>query len=191
MIARHPSRAYYLGKFLQRHRTAASLGAIAFVSLVAGIAVAVKQTAAARRERDRATAALTQARQALHESEETTSFLAGLFDVDVPAPGSASPGTTQRADRARHRTGRAARGPSHRAGPDARGNGPHLPERGTDSRTRSWRTNDRSRCAAPTAPVKARRRRRRCSTGQHPARASGAMLLPIRRRGKRFAFTRN
>ena len=95
VLARHPSRAYYLGKFLRRHRTAASLGAIAFLSLVAGIAVAVKQTAAARRERDRATAALTQARQALRESEETTSFLAGLFDVDVPAPGIAPPGTTQ------------------------------------------------------------------------------------------------
>jgi serine/threonine-protein kinase len=95
VLARHPSQAYYLGKFLRRHRTAASLGAIAFLSLVAGIAVAVKQTAAARRERDRATAALTQARQALHESDETTSFLAGLFDVDVPAPGSAPAGTTQ------------------------------------------------------------------------------------------------
>jgi eukaryotic-like serine/threonine-protein kinase len=93
--ARHPSRAYYLGKFLRRHRTAASLGAIAFLSLVAGIAVAVKQTAAARRERDRATTALAQAQQALRESEETTSFLAGLFDVDVPAPGSATPGTTK------------------------------------------------------------------------------------------------
>jgi serine/threonine-protein kinase len=95
VLARHPSRAYYLGKFLHRHRTAASLGAIAVLSLVAGTAVAVKQTAAARRERDRATAALTQARQALHESEETTSFLAGLFDVDVPALGSAAPGTTE------------------------------------------------------------------------------------------------
>ena len=95
VLARHPSRAYYLGKFLRRHRTAATLGAIAFLSLVAGIAVAVRQTAAARRERDRATAALTQARQALYESEQTTSFLAGLFDVDVPTLGGATPGTTQ------------------------------------------------------------------------------------------------
>jgi serine/threonine-protein kinase len=95
VVARHPSRAYYLGKFLRRHRTAVTLGAIAFLSLVAGIAVAVKQTAAARRERDRATAALTQARQALHESDETTNFLAGLFDVDVPTPGRTAPGTTQ------------------------------------------------------------------------------------------------
>jgi serine/threonine-protein kinase len=95
VLARHPSRAYYLGKFLKRHRTAASLGAIAFLSLVAGTAVAVRQTAAARRERDRATAALAHARQALHESDETTNFLAGLFDVDVPAPGRVAPGTTQ------------------------------------------------------------------------------------------------
>jgi serine/threonine-protein kinase len=95
VLARHPSRAYYLGKFLRRHRTAASLGAIAVLSLVAGTAVAVNQTAAERSERDRATAALTQARQALRESEETTSFLAGLFDVDVPAPGSAGSGTTE------------------------------------------------------------------------------------------------
>jgi len=95
VLARPPSRAYYLGKFLRRHRTAASLGAIAFLSLVAGIAVAVRQTTAARRERDRATAALTQARQALRESEETTSFLAGLFDVDVPTLGKAPSGTTQ------------------------------------------------------------------------------------------------
>ncbi len=95
VLARHPSRAYYLGKFLRRHRAAVSLGAIAFLSLVAGIAVAVKQTAAARRERDRATAALTQARQALHESDETTNFLAGLFDVDVPVPANVPPGTTQ------------------------------------------------------------------------------------------------
>ncbi|HEX5076973.1 MAG TPA: serine/threonine-protein kinase [Gemmatimonadaceae bacterium] len=95
VIARHPSRAYYLGKFLGRHRTAASLGTIAVLSLVASTAVAIKQTATARRERDRATAALTQARQALHESDETTSFLAGLFDVNVPAPGGAPPGTTE------------------------------------------------------------------------------------------------
>jgi serine/threonine-protein kinase len=95
VLARHPSRAYYLGKFLKRHRTAVSLGVIAALSLVAGTGVAVKQTAAARHERDRATAALTQSRQALRESEETTSFLAGLFDVNVPAPGSAAPGTTE------------------------------------------------------------------------------------------------
>ena len=95
VVARHPSRAYYLSKFLRRHRTAASLGTIAVLSLVASTAVAVKQTATARRERDRATAALTQARQALRESDETTSFLAGLFDVNVPAPGGAAPGTTE------------------------------------------------------------------------------------------------
>jgi eukaryotic-like serine/threonine-protein kinase len=95
VLARHPSRAYYLGKLLRRHRTSASLGAIAMVSLLTSTAVAIRQTAMARRERDRATAALTQARQALHESEETTSFLAGLFDVDVPAPGSNAPGTTE------------------------------------------------------------------------------------------------
>jgi serine/threonine-protein kinase len=95
VLARHPSRAYYLGKFLRRHRTAASLGAIAVISLVASTAVAIEQSATARRERDRATAALTQARQALSESDETTSFLAGLFDVDVPAPGNAAPGTAE------------------------------------------------------------------------------------------------
>jgi len=94
VLARHPSRAYYLGKLLRRHRTSASLGTIAVLSLLASTAVAVKQTVVARRERDRATAALTDARQALHESEETTSFLASLFDVDVPAPGNNTPGTT-------------------------------------------------------------------------------------------------
>jgi serine/threonine-protein kinase len=93
VLARHQSRAYYVGKFLRRHRTAASLGAVAALSLVASTAVAVKQTATARRERDRATAALTHAKQALYESDETTSFLAGLFDVNVPAPGGAPPGT--------------------------------------------------------------------------------------------------
>ena len=93
--ARHPSRAYYLGKFLRRHRTAASLGAIAVLSLVASTAVAVNQSAMARRERDRATVALTQARQALSESDETTSFLAGLFDANVRAPGNTTPGTTE------------------------------------------------------------------------------------------------
>ena len=95
VLARRPSRAYYLGKFLRRHRTAASLGAIAALSLVVGSAVAIRQTAVARRERDRASAALTQSRQALRESDETTSFLAGLFDMDVPAPGGAAPGTTE------------------------------------------------------------------------------------------------
>ena len=95
VLARHQSRAYYIGKFLRRHRTAASLGAIAASSLVASTAVAIKQTATARRERDRATAALTQARQALRESDETTGFLAGLFDANVPAPGSAPAGTTE------------------------------------------------------------------------------------------------
>jgi len=95
VLARHPSRAYYLGKFLRRHRTAASLGAIAALSLVVGTAVAIRQTAAERRARDRASAALTQAQQALRESDETTSFLAGLFDINVPAPGGAAPGTTE------------------------------------------------------------------------------------------------
>ena len=95
VVARHPSRAYYLGKFLRRHRTGASLGAIAALSLIASTGVAIRQTATARRERDRATAALTQARQALYESDQTTSFLAGLFDVNVPAPGGAPPGTTE------------------------------------------------------------------------------------------------
>ncbi|HEV8217805.1 MAG TPA: serine/threonine-protein kinase, partial [Gemmatimonadaceae bacterium] len=94
VLARHPSRAYYLGKFLRRHRTSVSLGAIAGLSLVASTAVAVKQTATSRRERDRATAALTQSRQALRESQETTDFLAGLFDVNVPATRSGIPGTT-------------------------------------------------------------------------------------------------
>jgi serine/threonine protein kinase len=94
VLARHQSRTYYIGKFLRRHRTAATLGAIAVLALVASTAVAVKQTATARRERDRATAALTQARQALRESDETTGFLAGLFDANVPAPGSAPAGTT-------------------------------------------------------------------------------------------------
>ena len=95
VLARHPSRAYYLGKFLRRHRAASSLGAIAVISLVVSTAVAIEQTAMARRERDRATAALTQARQALNESDETTSFLAGLFDANVPAPGHTTPGTTE------------------------------------------------------------------------------------------------
>jgi serine/threonine protein kinase len=94
VLARHQSRTYYVGKFLRRHRTAATLGAIAVLALVASTAVAVKQTATARRERDRATAALIQARQALRESDETTGFLAGLFDATVPAPGSAPAGTT-------------------------------------------------------------------------------------------------
>lgn len=95
VLARHPSRAYYIGKFFRRHRTAASLGAIAVLSLVASTAIAIKQTATVRRARDRATAALAQAQQALRESDETTGFLAGLFDVNVPAPGSAPAGTTE------------------------------------------------------------------------------------------------
>jgi serine/threonine-protein kinase len=94
VCARHPSRAYNLGKFLRRHRTAAGLGAIAAMSLIASTAVAVEQTATARRERDRATTALAQSRQALRESDETTNFLAGLFDVNVPAPGNARRGST-------------------------------------------------------------------------------------------------
>ena len=88
VLARRPGKAYYLGKFLRRHRTAATLGAVAAVSLIVGTAVAVKQSAAA-------SAALLQSRQALHESEETANFLAGLFDVNVPAPGDAPPGTVE------------------------------------------------------------------------------------------------
>ena len=88
VLARRPGKAYYLGKFLRRHRTAATLGAVAVVSLVAGTAVALKQSSAA-------SAALLQSRQALHESEETTDFLAGLFDVNVPAPTGALPGTAE------------------------------------------------------------------------------------------------
>ena len=72
--------AYRTGKFVRRHRTLVTLGAIAAVSLVGGIATTIWQARIAREERDIATTAL-------RRSEDVTSFLVGLFEASDPRGG--------------------------------------------------------------------------------------------------------
>ena len=78
VVAHHATRWYRTQKFLSRHRVQAVAAALVATSLVGGTTVAVRQAAAARRERDRA-------EQALAQSREVTDFLVRLFRTQAPA----------------------------------------------------------------------------------------------------------
>ncbi len=76
--AQRGSGWYRARKLARRHWLAASALGIALVSVIAGGAVAWRQSVAAHRERDRA-------QQALVESQRISEFLIGLFEVNDPA----------------------------------------------------------------------------------------------------------
>jgi serine/threonine-protein kinase len=77
VLAHHATRWYRARKFLGRHRAQAVLAAVLGVALVSAATIAVRQAAVARRERDRAEAALGQSR-------EVTDFLVRLFRTPAP-----------------------------------------------------------------------------------------------------------
>ena len=81
VLAHRGSRAYRIRRMAARHRGSALAAAIVAASLVGGGAIAIWQAAAARAERDRATAAM-------QESEQVTAFLIGLFEANDPMEGS-------------------------------------------------------------------------------------------------------
>jgi serine/threonine-protein kinase len=78
VLAHRGSRWYRARKFLSRHRVEAVAAGLVAISLVGGATVALRQAAAARRERDRA-------EQALAQSNEVTDFLVRLFRTPAPA----------------------------------------------------------------------------------------------------------
>jgi len=82
--AHRGSRLYRARKFLGRHRVESAAAALVAVSLAVGAGVAVRQATFAARERDRAEHALSDAQQALSQSETVTGFLVGLFDATTP-----------------------------------------------------------------------------------------------------------
>src|SRR5690606_23219185 len=84
VTARPDSIAYRAAKFIRRHRTSVAAGALASLSLVAGLGAAVWQAGRAARERD---AAL-----------EVSAFLEGLFQASDPFEA-----TTERLDTLRVR----------------------------------------------------------------------------------------
>ena len=81
------SRLYRARKFLRRHRGQSAAAALVVLSLATGAAVTARQASVAAHERDRARRALTDAEQALRQSESVTGFLVGLFDATAPTPG--------------------------------------------------------------------------------------------------------
>jgi serine/threonine protein kinase len=84
VLAHTDSRLYRMGKFVSRHRGETVAAALALLALVAGAVIAASQATLARRERDRAEAALVRAEDALDRSEAVTSFLIGLFEANSP-----------------------------------------------------------------------------------------------------------
>src|SRR5690606_20693176 len=77
VMAHKGSRVYAARKFVRRHAASVATAAAAFCSVVGGAAVALWQGAEARRERDRAELALSQA-------EVVTDFLVALFEAGDP-----------------------------------------------------------------------------------------------------------
>jgi serine/threonine-protein kinase len=77
VLAHKGSRAYYISKFVRRHRITVATAAVVAVSLITGAGVALQQTATARSERDRA-------QSALREAEEITAFLTSMFEANDP-----------------------------------------------------------------------------------------------------------
>lgn len=77
VLAHKGSRAYYVRKFVRRHRITVATAAVVAVSLITGAGVALQQSGTARNERDRA-------QNALSEAEEVTAFLTSMFEANDP-----------------------------------------------------------------------------------------------------------
>ncbi|MDT8342562.1 MAG: serine/threonine-protein kinase, partial [Longimicrobiales bacterium] len=85
--ARDGATAYRARKFIRRHR-AATVGAVAFVALLAsGVASLTVQQAATVRERDRASAAAATAEREAANAQATLDFLADVFRGRNPGQG--------------------------------------------------------------------------------------------------------
>lgn len=87
VFAQPDSRRYRAAKFLRRHRAATTFAVVAALSLVAGVVTSATQAARAGRERDRAEAALAEARHALRRSEDLSTFLLDLLATSDPYVG--------------------------------------------------------------------------------------------------------
>lgn len=75
--ARPDSWRYRSGKFIRRHKTSVALVGVALVLLISAVIGVSRQAAIARRERDRAEAALAQ-------SKQVTDYVVSLFQVTDP-----------------------------------------------------------------------------------------------------------
>jgi eukaryotic-like serine/threonine-protein kinase len=91
VLARPPSTAYTLGRFVRRHRAGVAAVAVAIVALLAGTIAAtvgfVRATEAealARQEAERARDAEVVARQEAEAAEQVTSFMVDLFKTPDP-----------------------------------------------------------------------------------------------------------
>ena len=93
--ARPDRLGYKAGKFIRRHRTAVAAAALAALSLLGGIAATTWQARVARRERDRAARALSEAQRALNQSEDVTRFLVDLFRESDPLLATGNAGATR------------------------------------------------------------------------------------------------
>ncbi len=77
ILARPASRTYILGRFLRRHRAAASIATIALIAILAGIVMATWGMVTAQAERDRA-------EQAALRAEQTTDFVTRMLSSIDP-----------------------------------------------------------------------------------------------------------
>lgn len=77
ILARPNSRAYVLGRFMRRHRTAVSIAGLALTTIIAGIVMATWGMITAQAERDRA-------EQAALRAEQTTGFVTRMLSSIDP-----------------------------------------------------------------------------------------------------------
>ena len=77
--ARQDTLGYRAGKFVRRHKTGVTAAALVVVSMVTGLVTAIWQARLAGQERDRAQAALTQAKLAQRQVEQVDDFLQNLL----------------------------------------------------------------------------------------------------------------
>lgn len=82
--ARRASVGYRTGKFIRRHRSSVAIAGVALAGLGAAVVGVARQAELARRERDRAEAALAQ-------SQEVTEYLIGLFEAADPGQATIEP----------------------------------------------------------------------------------------------------
>jgi eukaryotic-like serine/threonine-protein kinase len=85
VVARPPSAAYRLGKFVRRNRVPVAAAAVAALSLAAGAGAAATGMVRAQQEQARAEAAALEARLAAETSENVVAFMVDLFGVVDPS----------------------------------------------------------------------------------------------------------
>ena len=90
VIARPPSRAYRIERYVRRHRVGVLIAAALVLSLVGFAGLMAVQTRRIAVERDRANAEKDRAARAAAKSARVTEFLKGMFNVLEPGEGSAN-----------------------------------------------------------------------------------------------------